>query len=322
MTDAQSSARASARTETPMAGVVHVRHRHDTHFTVVGNHLAQHLHLSAVAIGIGVYIQSLPDGALVGIKDLTRRFREGEIAIARALKELEAAGYLERRRVRCAGGRMATLTSWYEHPEHRERCAASAPRPRRRPPTNPARRHAGPAPALADRPSAPQAPPVGPADRPVGPADRPVDLVKRRRPVDTPLPPIDQATDRTAVDLLAGLRRRDPRLLLSERDVQILAPDVRAWLDRGVGPVQLARTLGGELPMGVIARPARLLAYRLREWLPPALPTQPLERPEQQRGRPPLPFQTCDGCERAFRAAAPGRCRDCRTALSAAGPAA
>ncbi|MCC3772488.1 hypothetical protein [Streptomyces sp. UNOC14_S4] len=57
--------------------------------------------LSAVAIGIGVCVQSLPDGALVGIEGLTRRFREGEIVIARALKELEEAGYLERRRVRC-----------------------------------------------------------------------------------------------------------------------------------------------------------------------------------------------------------------------------
>ncbi|MCX2927653.1 hypothetical protein [Streptomyces sp. NEAU-W12] len=25
-----------------------------------------------------------------------------------------------------------------------------------------------------------------------------------------------------------------------------------------------------------------------------------------------LPFQTCDGCERAFRAPEPGHCRDCR----------
>ncbi|MEU3755137.1 helix-turn-helix domain-containing protein [Streptomyces olivoreticuli] len=252
--------------------MVHVRHRHDANYTVVGNHLAQHPHLSAVAIGIGVYIQSLPDGATVGIKDLTRRFREGEIVLARALRELEAAGYLERRRVRCEGGRMVTRTSWYEHPGCRD---GSLPQPR--------------------------------------PRRRAVDLIKRRRTVtktreDAPLPPVDQP----AADLLAGLRRRDPRLILSERDVRTLAPDVRTWLDRGVGPTQLARTLGGELPMGVIARPARLLGYRLKAWLPPVLPARPPEPPER-RDRP-LPLRTCDGCERAFRAAAPGRCRDCRTA--------
>ncbi|MCF1598946.1 helix-turn-helix domain-containing protein, partial [Streptomyces muensis] len=27
------------------------------------------------------------------------------------------------------------------------------------------------------------------------------------------------------------------------------------------------------------------------------------------------PFQTCDGCERAFRSPAPGHCRDCRPDL-------
>jgi hypothetical protein len=69
MTAVQFSAHTSARTRPPTAGVVHIRHRHDANFTVVGNHLAQHPDLSAVAIGIGVYIQSLPDGAPVGIKD-------------------------------------------------------------------------------------------------------------------------------------------------------------------------------------------------------------------------------------------------------------
>lgn len=57
MTSAQSTAPVSR------GGVMHVRHRHDTHFTVVGNHLAQHETLSATAIGVAVRIQSLPDGA-------------------------------------------------------------------------------------------------------------------------------------------------------------------------------------------------------------------------------------------------------------------
>jgi hypothetical protein len=52
----------------PPAGVIHVRHRHADRFTVVGNHLAQHPHLSAVAIGLAVHIQSLPDGAPVSVK--------------------------------------------------------------------------------------------------------------------------------------------------------------------------------------------------------------------------------------------------------------
>ncbi|MEU3354990.1 helix-turn-helix domain-containing protein [Streptomyces sp. NPDC037389] len=276
MTEAQSSAHPSARTDAPRAGVVHIRHHHDTNFTVVGNHLAQHPDLSAVAIGLGVYIQSLPDGAAVGIKDLTRRFREGEITIARALRELETAGYLERKPERTATGRMVTHTSWYERP-------GTEPPPAPPPPKVDLvkRRPAAPKPARREEPTEP-----------------------------TPLPPVD----RPAADLLAGLRRRDPRLWLSETDVRRLSPAVRTWLDRGIGPVRIALTLTGGLPMGTISWPARLLGYRLRNWLPPALPVRTPEAPPPGRARPtaPLPFQTCGGCERVFRAAEPGRCRDCR----------
>ncbi|MFI0739726.1 hypothetical protein ACH4PU_16805 [Streptomyces sp. NPDC021100] len=103
--------------------MTHLRHRHTSHFTVVGNHLPQHRELSLVAIGIGVYVQSLPDGVHIGIKDLARRFREGEVTIGRGLRELEAAGYLERRRVRTEGGQVVTVTRWNEHPR------AAAPKP-------------------------------------------------------------------------------------------------------------------------------------------------------------------------------------------------
>ncbi|EST39334.1 hypothetical protein N566_02470, partial [Streptomycetaceae bacterium MP113-05] len=99
MADQQPSAPARVQhgvPPSPRAGVTHIRHRHTTRFTVVGNHLAQHDELSLVAIGLALYIQSKPDGTLVSIKALTCRFREGEVAIARALNELEAAGYLLR----------------------------------------------------------------------------------------------------------------------------------------------------------------------------------------------------------------------------------
>ncbi|MCX4823591.1 helix-turn-helix domain-containing protein [Streptomyces sp. NBC_01142] len=265
MTATQFSAPVSARAETdPHAGVIHVRHRHDSGFTVVGNHLAQHRELSAVAIGIGVHIQSLPDGSRVGIAQLVERFPEGEVRIGRALRELEAAGYLERRRERVAGGRVVTRTTWYEKP--------------------------GAPPVAAQVPAEP-----GPVPAPVR--------------TEAPRP---EPGDPLAAGLLAGLRRQDPRLLLSERDVRRLAPAVRIWLDRGVGPAQVARTLTGDLPAGIIRRPAGLLAHRLTQWLPPVLPAAPAS------AAPPDPFQTCDGCERAFRAPEPGRCSDCPPATRAA----
>ncbi|MGI5482433.1 helix-turn-helix domain-containing protein [Streptomyces lavendofoliae] len=57
-----------------------------------------------------------------------------------------------------------------------------------------------------------------------------------------------------------------------------------------------------------LRQPAGLLAHRLTALLPPPLPTA---APKSTRD----PFQTCDSCERAFRAPEPDRCRDCRPRL-------
>ncbi|WP_354380396.1 helix-turn-helix domain-containing protein [Streptomyces sp. PvR034] len=110
-----------------------------------------------------------------------------------------------------------------------------------------------------------------------------------------------------AFDLLVELRLRDPRLLLPARAVRQLAPEVSGWLDLGVEPEAVAHLLAGNLP-AELGNPAALIAYRLRAQVPPRLPA-PRAAPPTAR---PDPFQTCDGCERAFRAPAPGGyCRDC-----------
>ncbi|MFJ3201697.1 helix-turn-helix domain-containing protein [Streptomyces sp. NPDC086989] len=109
-----------------------------------------------------------------------------------------------------------------------------------------------------------------------------------------------------AADLLAGLRHLDPRLLLAARDVERLAPGVAAWLDRGADPEAVGLALTTNLPEPMRS-PAAVLAYRLKELLPPHLPQASASKPVRR----PDPFQTCDGCERAFRSPYPGRCRDC-----------
>ncbi|MEU9159189.1 helix-turn-helix domain-containing protein [Streptomyces sp. NPDC048424] len=199
---------------------------------MVGNHLLQHADLSATAIGVAAYIQSLPDGAPVGIEALTDRFREGEVRIASALRELERHGYLERE----------------------------------------------PAPVRA----------------------RALDAL-----------PVPRALHHGAADLLAGLRRHDPRLLLAERDVRRLVPGVSAWLERGADPEAVARVLSGGLPERM-RDPASVLAYRLGALIPPHLPPAPVVR----RPIRPDPLQNCDNCDRAFRVPAPGRCRGCPPAAA------
>ncbi|WP_228978286.1 helix-turn-helix domain-containing protein [Streptomyces sp. DH12] len=255
--------------------MTHVRHRHRERFTVVGNHLAQHPGLSACAIGIGVYIQSLPDGAVVSIRTLTARFREGERRIGQALNELEAAGYLERTRHRVDGARIVTRTRWFEHPAYRE---PGTPKP---PPTAVARAGTR-GPECRSGSSADSAAGRGPE---AAPSALPEDL-------------------RPAADLLVRLRQREPRIVLSEQDVHRLAPLARKWLDRGTGPGVTARILVGDLPPGTIRWPGRFVEYRLRTWMPPVLPPPP----EETR---PLPLQNCDACDRAFRAALPGTCPGC-----------
>ncbi|MBT2524554.1 helix-turn-helix domain-containing protein [Streptomyces sp. ISL-99] len=302
--------RAAARSG---SGVVHANTRHTSRYTVVGNHLTQHRELTLVAIGLAAHIQSLPAGARIGIKCLADRFPESEARIAAALRELEAHGYLERTRERLPNGRIVTHTVSYNQPEPSRPARAPKPAPQR--PAPPARRPKAspPRPAPADvRPlpaeSAP-APTPAPEPEPV-PAPEPAPQPHRvPPPLPEPRTP-DPARHRVAAALLADLRRDDPRLLLAERDVERLAPAVAAWLERGAAPQAVRGAMTANLPEPP-RHPAALLAHRLTALLPPPLPPAPrVVRPD--------PFQTCEDCDRAFRAPEPGRCRDCRPGIPGA----
>ena len=307
-----------AQRPVPAAGVTHIRYRHTDRFTVVGNHLAQHRDLSLVAVGLAVRIQSLPDGARIGIKWLAAQCVEGEVAIARALRELERYGYLARVRERTAAGRWITRTYAYDKPG----------------PGGP-KEDPGPAVSgLTRSGSTPDAPvrvtpsPVGAAQKPVRgsaePAATPVSVslkptaltrVVPAPAAPTPATPAPAANAEpldpqhaAAADLLAALRGQEPRMLLSAHDVRRLAPAVAAWLELGVPAEVVVRTLVAGLPAEVRC-PAALLEHRLTHWLPPELPSRGASGPEASVADP---LQNCPGCERAFRASAPGRCRDCR----------
>lgn len=291
--------------DAPRAGVLHVRHRHTERYTVVGNHLAQHPRLSATAIGIGVHIQSLPDGASVTIKALALRFREGEVTIGRALRELEAAGYLVRRRVPLGGGRIATRTFFLDHPGAFVRALVR----------DSGLEAAASVPSLAAGDVSEPRPAPGPVavqgeaegSRP----DSPPVSVRTRRAAPEPL----TVSDGLATDLLARLRLADARLLLSERDIQRLVPAVETWLARSATPDQITRTLTAGLPSETvpIRHPASFLEYRLSNLLPPPLPAGPPGTATVTSPPSLVPLVTCDGCERAFRSHDPrALCRDCR----------
>ncbi|AOW88159.1 DNA-binding protein [Streptomyces olivaceus] len=271
MADSQSNAPLRANAGTPTSGVLHVRTRLTADFTVVSNALAQRRG-SAVTVGVAVYILSLPDGAPVTIAALCEHFSEGEILISRALRELEAAGYLERRRERLPSGQIRTRTSFYDVPGVRGRARPPGPPPHR--------------PRPLPQPAAPV------PDEPGTPA------------------PVLADADPEAIAVLTALRRVDARLVLSAREAARLAPAVSEWLAAGVAPREITELLTAGLPDRFRGRPAGVLAFRLRETPLPG-PPEPIVLPRPAL----LPFQTCDGCERAFRAPTPGHCRTCRDHL-------
>ncbi|MEU6058619.1 helix-turn-helix domain-containing protein [Streptomyces sp. NPDC047097] len=276
------------------SGVIHVKVRYTTRYTVIGNQLAQHGQLSLVAIGLAVHIQSLPDGAKIGIKALADRFPESEHRIAAALRELEEHRYLSRTRERLPNGTVVTRTVSYNHPD------AAEPEPD---PVPPGDSSPTPAPVPPSPPKEPAPPAAAPVPSPPPP------------PLPTPQT-LDPERHHLAADLLAGLRRDDPRLVLGEREVRRLTPAVAAWLEREVAPeaVHLALTTG--LPP-LLARPAGFLAHRLTAQLPPPLPALP------PGPKAPDPLINCTGCDRSFRSPDPtARCRDCREAAMAATEAA
>ncbi|MGW0835304.1 helix-turn-helix domain-containing protein [Streptomyces prunicolor] len=262
-------------------GLTHDNARHTTRFTVIGNHLAQHPELSALAIGLGVHIQSLPAGALADIKTLAARFPEGRTRIAAALRELETHGYLRRERHRIPDGRIVTRTISCNQPGSSRRDPHAPPK--------------APAPAPAATPRRERAPrkPLPAVPRPAYPAP---------------------ALIQQATDLLASLRRHDPRLLLSTCDTTHLAPGVAAWLERDVSPTAVRHALTADLPPDPLRRPAALLAHRLIAQLPPPPPFRAPAPPRTVQH----PLQNCESCDHAFRSPAPGRCRKCRTDLPGA----
>ncbi|MFE2677759.1 helix-turn-helix domain-containing protein [Streptomyces hygroscopicus] len=309
-------------------GLTHVSEHQPTRYTIIGNHLTQHRELSLTAIGLGAHIQSLPDGAQVDIRTLAGRFPEGRDRIAAALRELELCGYLERVRERTPEGRIVTRTFSYNDPgATRARRRAGEPRLREAagPPAPPPVADPGQAPpSRADPGRTPRTSPGQASPSRTGPAPVPP---PPRVPAAPPVPPRPRTTQvdaaptgttpaRTATSLLAELRRDDDRLLLPERDVRRLAPAVTTWLERGAAPEAVRHALSAGLPPD-LRHPAALLAHRLTALLPPPLPTaQPTSRPAV------VPLQNCDGCDRAFRAPKPGRCRDCREPGGALAPTA
>ncbi|MEV0415250.1 helix-turn-helix domain-containing protein [Streptomyces sp. NPDC050448] len=300
-------------------GVQHANVRQTRNFTVVSNDLIRHPHLSMNARALASYIQSVPRGTPVGIKALARQLPLGEKAIGNALGELEAYGYLRRLQEQLPDGRIVTRTVFCNQPK-----AVTRPEPEPDPGPEPEPEpepEPGPEPGPAPEPEPGPAPEPEPGPEPEpepelkpepGSAGRPGQPGPPAKPRAAALPaprnPDNPARRQLAEELLAELRRADPRLLLGARDIQRLAGGVEAWLERGATHQAVTSALTANLPDHP-RNPAGLIAHRLTTQLPPGL-APPARR---EHFVPPDPFQACDKCDRAFRNPVPGTCKGCRT---------
>ncbi|MEV5850803.1 hypothetical protein [Streptomyces anulatus] len=296
----------SAPSRAPSAGVVHINIRLTDGYSIISNRLSQHQDMSLLAIGLGTHIQSLPAGRRIGVKALAAIFPESEARIAAALRELEHHGFLRRTRERVRGGRVATRTESYNHPEAAARRAIPQlvrvpelePGPVPVPVPVPA-----PAPVPASEPVVVRDPDPDPDPDPA-PAPRLVPSPAAPKPPPPPLPfprrPSAPLFDEAA-RLLAGLQVSAPLFALSEVDVERLTPGVAAWLERGVRPDAVRVALTDDPPVP-LRHPAKLVRHRLIALLPPPVPA-PV---------PVVPLQNCDDCDRAFRSPVPGCCGECR----------
>ncbi|MET9519399.1 helix-turn-helix domain-containing protein [Streptomyces sp. NPDC002994] len=295
MAEKNLSALARSRSGGHAAGVRHIKFRHTERFTVLGNHLTQHPDLSLTAIGLAAHIQSLPDGVRIGIKELAKKFAEGEGRIASALRELGAYGYLVRSKERTACGKVVTRTVFYDNPAAGVRAAFAD---------------------LVGEPEGEAAEVALPSATDVPTATVPTPTPEPKPRLTLPVPKSEPTPEirRTAADLLAGLRGLDPRLRLAQWDIHRLVPAVAAWLERELSVTDVRRALLTRLPDEPIHHPAGLVAHRLAALLPPPLPVFAPSR--SFYAMPPVAraaFQTCDGCDRAFRSQKRGGlCRDCR----------
>ncbi|UUU32189.1 hypothetical protein JIX56_21035 [Streptomyces sp. CA-210063] len=303
MADPQSNAPLRADAGAPTSGVIHVRTRLTADFTVISNALAQRRG-SAVTVGVAAYISSLPTGTCVSITALCEHFDEGEILISRALRDLEAAGYLERRRERTPTGQVRTRTYFYDvpgvEPDPDPDGPPRPPKPRR----------------LRKQTAAASAPVSGAVrdtvEAPVQAGEKTAEAAEPEAQAETeaPVSLADADADPRAIAVLAGLRRVDPRLVLSEREAARLAPAVSRWLGAGLLPIQITDHLTARLPADLLVRPVGILAYRLSETPLTAPATGSPETPERPAV---LIMRNCDGCDRGFRSAGHGHCRDCRS---------
>jgi hypothetical protein len=264
------------------------RIRHTRGFTVLPNTLLQDRRLSYTARGLLADLLSRPDGWCEDGRRMADTSPQGRLAVAKALRELTAAGYYRVERVRQPDGTFVSQAHVYDTPHTAyatSQVAPSAVLP-------------GSGRSAADDRGAHPVKDRG--KEPTLPARR-VALGGRRETL--PAPPSPALAEAAAV--LHTVTSAEPRLRLGAAEAMTLAPLAAPWLERGLGPRDLSFALLGGLPERVHSASA-LLRDRLTRKLPPAVePAVASSRPRRYE---------CSACARPT--PHEGICRACAGADS------
>lgn len=239
------------------------RSRHARGFTVLPNTLLQDRRLSYTARGLLADLLSRPDGWTEDGRRMADTSPQGRLAVAKALRELTAAGHYRVERVRRGDGTFVSEAHVYDTPQLRPGLT--------RPGSGGAAADDRGAHPVKDRGKVPTLP----AQRSRPAEDRPArgEDGRRKPPMIQPAGigtagPPDAAVGE-AVSTLFRVLRPEPRLRLGTVEAVALAPLVAPWLERGYGQHDLAEALLGGLPDRVHSAPA-ILRDRLTRKLPPA----------------------------------------------------
>ncbi|MFI9721474.1 hypothetical protein ACIHFE_17780 [Streptomyces sp. NPDC052396] len=242
-----------------------------THFTQVPNEIIRHPRLSSEAVRLLLWLLSQPDTGELCLSEAARRAGIKPTAFQRAKSQLCQEGYAHEWRRQGPGGRWVTTQLIANTPLTGDEAAAIRDGDRPPPPSG-------------------RKPVVGrPRGRAVGGqppnTEGKTDTHPPTRPQPDPQPAPQSAPPPTPRDflpeelvergalILASVSSREPRLPLTGREVEQLAPLAADWLLRGAGARQLREQLTTGLPEPV-HHPAALVGDRLRRKLPQAPPVE------------------------------------------------
>lgn len=280
------------------------RTRHTRAYVQVPNGLAQNKALSLEAIGLAVYLLSLPDANRATVERITSLFPNGRRVVSRAMAELIEHGYVKRARVQDPeSGRWVTITSISDLPTDHfptvglptGQAVGGSPQGEEK---TEEKKDTTPTPEPAQQQEEPQAAPEG-AER-GGEGERAF------------LSKIEREMAREARLIMTRLSLHTS-LPMTDQEIERLAPRALPWIREGFTSEEILRTLTADLPEQIGSVPG-LITHRLRTFQPTRLtPAAPQAAPQ------PVTRAYCGVCEAPFPLGHQGGiCRACQAEMDRA----